>query len=256
MNPELLPRLLLLDLDGTLLRSDGSVSDGTLSALNACRQRGIRLVIATARFWFKAEKYIRLLQPDEAILADGTQIFCGEKLMDGLPLEPRQRDGLISDLMEDSKARDFIVCTGRRLLLSVPGVHEPWRETGDFTRPLPSPVYKIAAVLDSLEQAQALAARHGCRLHTYHGEQLYGFTHPAAGKLQAARALGSMLGIGLDDMMAFGDDQNDLDLLTHCGRGIAMGNAAPSIREAASDVTATNDDDGVARYLTRMLERI
>ena len=67
-------KLILTDLDHTLLRSDGSVSDYTLEVLQKCRQKGVLFAIATARYWIGAEKYIDLLRPDYEITTDGTLI--------------------------------------------------------------------------------------------------------------------------------------------------------------------------------------
>ena len=60
-------RLILSDLDHTLLRQDGSVSDETLRVLDTCRKQGVVFAIATARYWIGAEKYIDLLHPDYEI---------------------------------------------------------------------------------------------------------------------------------------------------------------------------------------------
>ena len=50
-------------------------------------------------------------------------------------------------------------------------------------------------------------------------------------------------------MIAFGDDFSDMGMLKLCGKGIAMGNAIPQVKEIADDITLTNDEDGVAVYL-------
>ena len=67
-------RLILTDLDHTLLRQDGSVSEETLCVLAECRAKGILFAIATARYWIGAERYIDLLKPDYEITTDGTLI--------------------------------------------------------------------------------------------------------------------------------------------------------------------------------------
>lgn len=54
--------------------------------------------------------------------------------------------------------------------------------------------------------------------------------------------------------MAFGDDFNDLGMISTVGYGIAMGNAIPEIKAAAKDITGTNNQDGVARYLEQVLQ--
>ena len=54
-------KAVILDLDGTLLHSDGSISEYTLEILQECKRKGILVIVATARFWFKAEKYLDII---------------------------------------------------------------------------------------------------------------------------------------------------------------------------------------------------
>jgi len=245
-------RAIILDLDGTLLRSDGSVSDYTLEVLEECRRRGIRIIVATARFWFKAEKYLNMISPDYAILADGTQIYQNGVMVWGQVLEKQQSDGIIYELLQ--KKSSFVTSVGKTLLCSDAGIEEPWRLSHDFTKMPDDPVYKIAAVLRGHEEAEELAERCSCRLYSYRGEDLYGFADGNSGKYQAVRALGKLLQIGLEDMIAFGDDENDYEILKNAGRGIAVENAIPMIREIADDVTESNENDGVAKYIGKILE--
>jgi len=246
------PKAVVMDLDGTLLRSDGTVSRRTLAALARCREMGIITIIATARFWFRAQKLVSIIAPDYAVLADGTQIYQGEKLDIGFPMDRPQSDAIISELAAMPEG-DFVVSTGKTLLCSKPGIDEPWRKTYDFTAGVGQPVYKIAAVFDTPEEANELAARNSCRIYSYRGENLYGFTSTSAGKYQAVCALAQQLGIMTQDIIAFGDDENDLDILKLCGTGVAMGNAVASVRAAADSVTAANDEDGVAAFLEQFV---
>ena len=70
------PKMILTDLDGTLICSDGSISEHTKLILKSCQNRGIYIVIATARYWIGAERYIEEIQPDYEITTDGTLITC------------------------------------------------------------------------------------------------------------------------------------------------------------------------------------
>lgn len=67
-------------------------------------------------------------------------------------------------------------------------------------------------------------------------------------------ALCAHLGIPLERAVAFGDERNDCSMLAAAGLGVAMGNAAPEAKAAARLVTGTNQEDGVARTLLRLLE--
>jgi 5-amino-6-(5-phospho-D-ribitylamino)uracil phosphatase len=62
-----------------------------------------------------------------------------------------------------------------------------------------------------------------------------------------------LLGIGMQEVMAIGDSKNDLDMLRECGLGVAMGNAADIIKQAAHVITESNDREGVALAIERYL---
>lgn len=79
-------------------------------------------------------------------------------------------------------------------------------------------------------------------------------THRDATKGAAMAALCAHLGIPLERAVAFGDERNDCSMLAAAGLGVAMGNAAPEAKAAARLVTGTNQEDGVARTLLRLLE--
>jgi len=244
-------KAIILDLDGTLLRSDGSISAYTRTILHECQSRGILIVIATARFWFRAKKYIDMIQPDYAILADGTQIYHADEMIYGCAMEKEQSSGLIRELLRKNEKHDLVVSIGKTLLCAAEGIEEEWRTSHDFAFPPDVPAYKIAATLNAYDEAKELAAKYGCRLSSYRGEQLYGFTSAQSGKYQAVLALGQMLQIHREELLAFGDDDNDAEIIKGAGRGVAMANAIPQIREIADDVAGDNNQDGVARYIDR-----
>lgn len=245
-------KAIVLDLDGTLLHSDGSISEYTLRILKECKRRGIVVIVATARFWFKAEKYLNIILPDYAILADGTQIYHAGEMIHGYAMDKKQSDGIISELLKEDC--DFVASVGKKLYCSTGGVDEEWRSSSDFKDSLELPVYKIAAILKEYNKAKQLAEKYDCRLYSYRGEDLYGFASEKSGKYQAVLALGEILHISLEEMMAFGDDENDYEILQNVGKGVAVANAIPMIRGIVDDITESNNDDGVAKYIEKELE--
>ena len=245
------PKAIILDLDGTLLHSDKSVSGRTKKALKKCRKQGIVIAVATARFWFKAEPFLEEIELDYALLADGTQIYHKGEMICGFPMREEQSTGIINELLQKENDTGFVASIGKMLLCSSSGIREPWRHTWNFEGAIKEPVYKIAGILNSREEADELAEKYDCRMHAYRGESLYSFSSKTAGKYQAVLALGELLGITPEDMVAFGDDENDYEILKHCGKGIAVANAIPMIKNIADEVTESNDDDGVAAYLEK-----
>jgi len=253
MNTIFLPKAVILDLDGTLLRSDRTVSEKTLAVLDECKKRGMIVVVATARFWFKAEPFLDIIKPDYALLADGTMIFRKGELIHGFPMDSDKSEDLIKELINREEGNDFVVGAGKVLLCSAVGIDEPWRQTYEFSNGFYQPSYKIASIMNSYEDAKCLADKFDCRLYSYRGEDLYAFAHKESGKYQAVCALGRLLNIDLQDMIVFGDDENDYEILKYCGKGIAVANAIPMIKEIADDIAVSNDEDGVAKYLERYL---
>ena len=253
MSTNVLPKAVILDLDGTLLRSDKTVSEKTLAVLDECKKRGMIVVVATARFWFKAEPFLDIIKPDYALLADGTMIFHNGELIHGFPMDSDKSERLIKELVNRGNSKDFVVGAGKVLLCSATGIDESWRQTYDFSAGFHEAAYKIASVMSSHKDAKRLADKFDCRLYSYRGEDLYAFTHKESGKYQAVCALGRLLNIDLQDMIAFGDDENDYEILKYCGKGIAVANAIPMIKEIADDIAVSNDEDGVAKYLERYL---
>ena len=82
----------------------------------------------------------------------------------------------------------------------------------------------------------------------------YKFSPGRATKENAIEYLVKNLEIPLTEIVAFGDDFNDIGMLKLCGQGIAMGNAIPQVKEIADDITLSNNEDGVAKYLERLLK--
>ena len=248
------PKAIILDLDGTLLHSDGTISENTLEVLRECRERGIIIIVATARCMFKAVQYLDMIAPDYSILADGTQIFHNNKMLIGFPLKHSQSNGMLDAILENPNITEYFVCTEKNVLCSTSDINEIWRQSYDFKEKINVPIHKIVAIIDTYSEVKYLAEQFSCKLNSYRGEKLYSFTSKESGKLQAVSALGEILQIDLQEMIAFGDDQNDYEVLTNCGIGVAVSNAIPEIRSIADEITESNDDDGVARYLKKVLK--
>ncbi|MEJ5920292.1 HAD family hydrolase [Corynebacterium sp. H78] len=82
-------------------------------------------------------------------------------------------------------------------------------------------------------------------------EGLLEVSAPGVTKRGGVQELAGLVGAGSDDVVCFGDMPNDIEMLQWAGLGVAMGNAAAKVKAAANEVTATNDDDGVAAVLER-----
>lgn len=251
-------KLIVTDLDMTLLHSDQSISDYSQRVFSKCSDYGIKTAIATARYWIGAEKYIDLIKPDFAITTDGTMIQHDNRLFYGYGLEPEIANKIIVAIKNIDKSLEISVATEMNVFwnsLHISDSPKLYKAIyNDFSKPFDSIVYKIVAQLPDKETANNLASDFPeCRLVSYRDENLYGFIRKDAGKIQAIKALVNSLNFDLSNVIAFGDDHNDLEMLKQCGYSVAVSNAIKEIREIVDTVTQSNDEDGVAKYIEKNL---
>ena len=251
----MIPKMILTDLDGTLICSDGSVSERTKSVLKICQDRGIYIVIATARYWIGAERYIEEIQPDYEITTDGTLIHCHGEEIYSCNLETEDTNQIILDLLARDNKTEITVAAGRRVLWNSKHISESEKLHKavycDYQKPLSCQANKIVAELPDYETALEIANKNHCRLQSYRGEKWYAFLPETAGKVQAIRELAKILNISLNEIAAFGDDKNDIEMLKMCGIGVAVDNAIAEVKDIADSVTLSNDENGVAEWITR-----
>ena len=250
-------RMILTDLDHTLLRQDGSISGETLRVLGECRAKGILFAIATARYWIGAERYIELLKPDYEITTDGTLIHSGGRCIYSCAFSAADTNRIVRGIMEAVPGAEITVAEGRTVYWNSLHIAESEKLHKavycDYASPLEACANKIVAELPEERIARRIAEQAGCRLQCYRGEKWYAFMPAGAGKTEAVKALAGASGISPEDTVAFGDDRNDLEMLKMCGTGIAVANAVPEVLAAADGITLSNDEDGVAKWLSTYL---
>ena len=246
-------KLILSDLDHTLLREDGSISDETLRVLSECRDRGIKFAIATARYWIGAEKYIDILKPDYEITTDGTVIHSGDGCLYSCEFSEEDTNLIVRSLLDAKPGAEITVAHGKTVYWNSLHIAESEKlykaVYNDYSSCLNVRANKIVAELPDDSIAVKIADQAGCRLQCYRGERWYSFLPAGSGKISAIKALSEISGIGIDEIVSFGDDSNDVEMLKLCGTGVAVANAVPEALEAADEVTISNDEDGVAKWL-------
>jgi Cof subfamily protein (haloacid dehalogenase superfamily) len=258
-------RLFATDLDGTLLRHDGTVSDRTRAALAAVEASGRTFVLVTGR-------PPRWMPPvvDEtghtglALCANGAVVFdlatervVQEHLIDpevGVEAVRAIRDALpdVVFAVERSGARGL----GREEAYA-PG-YAPLGEVlvAEVDDLLAEPVTKLLARHDDMDPDEMLARVRevvGDLVEVTHSSTrgLMEISASGVSKAVALSRLADELGVPADEVVAFGDMPNDLAMLRWAGHGVAVANAHPDVLRVADEVVASNLDDGVASVLER-----
>jgi hypothetical protein len=256
-------RLAAIDLDGTLLRSDGTISQRSRRAIRAVRDRGIVVVIVTAR----GPANVTGLAKDAGI--DGSAIC--------------SNGGLIVDLATGAIIRERLLETDVAIQLvhalreRLPGIvfaveHEAFAHEQGFSAWgwEPPAGTRVADALELLEdpatkiilrhvghevEAVAAVARElaGDRATVVQsGGEAVEVTALGVNKAAGLAEVAADHGIDAAEVIAFGDFLNDVPMLAWAGRGVAMANAHAEVLAVADEVTASNDDDGVAIVLEQL----
>ena len=248
-------KMIITDLDHTLLRQDGSISEKTLRTLAGCRERGILFAIATARYWIGAERYIRQLDPDYEITTDGTLVHSRDACLYSCAFSVSETGRMIRDILEAVPGAEITAACGKTVYWNSRHIAESEKLHKavycDYSSGPEIRANKIVAELPDEADAREIAAKTGCKLQCYRGEKWYAFMPAGSGKTAALHALAEASGISPEDTVAFGDDLNDIEMLKLCGKGIAVANAIPEVLESADEVTLSNEEDGVAEWLIR-----
>ena len=256
------PSVIALDLDGTLLQSDGTMSPRTLAAVQQCVKVGIKPVIATAR----PPRSVRRLLPPDFPAAPwacyiGAEIYdCGERIIQN-DLSPEMARAIVCAISELAPKATISLEIDDQLFCSRP-LKGPWlhQVVPDLFAMIDRPVATI--IFDFTQEAELDAFRHrlpcACQLVPFLIEGdgwLANILAPGVSKALALEELVARWGLTMEEVIAFGDDQIDIEMLVKCGTGVAMGNASPEVRAIADIVTGTNDEDGVAQVLEQLVAR-
>ena len=264
-------RMIALDVDGTLLTSRGTVSEGTVRAVRTARERGVRVVLSTGRSVPEAVWLTGLVGCDRRAVCIGGAVVAD--MADGRHLHrwdiPEETARPVLELLR-GKPLSCMVFAGEANLLDrasdayfratypYPAYLDNTVAVDDLSAYLQArrlPLTKIYAVgapdafpplLSQLRQLPGLTL-------TSSGRDNFEVLAAGVDKGAALCLLGSEWGIRPEEIAAIGDSDNDLAMLRAVGCPVAMGNASDEVKAAASMITADNDRDGVAEAIYQLI---
>ena len=284
--------LLALDLDGTLLNSRGELSGRNLEAINAARAAGVRVALVTGRRFRDVRPLALELGLDVPVISHNGALTKHARTLETvavalLPLEAAREvlrvgrstgaDALVSDdpegagvlvydyMSDDNEALAKYIAWSRR-------IHGDEAEEA---------VRRVESLQDYLDHAPVHITFSGQiarmksleeRLHSELGTcvkilgtfyprmdfALLDVLNPEVSKGAGVRAAAREQGLSREDVMAIGDNFNDLEMLEYAGTSVLMGNAEAALRARLEDLacchqTATNDEDGVALAIEKFI---
>jgi Cof subfamily protein (haloacid dehalogenase superfamily) len=264
-------RLIALDIDGTLLRSDKTLAPRTRAAVERARARGVRLVLVTGRRYPSARRVAEDLGGDvPLVLHNGALVVEQGRVVRCRPLATETALRTVT-LGRAFGMEPVLHCgaAGEGLLLVAAGA--PCRglvgyyleRARDEVRVVPDLAVALAgqvtiqvmfggtreetdALRVRLTPALAGSARLERTVYPANGVVLLDVVDPTVGKAEALAFVQGRWGIAAEETLAIGDNWNDREMIAAAGRGFVMGNADPELLALGLPMLPSNDEDGVA----------
>ena len=245
----------IFDVDGTLLSyKTKQVCPSAKAAIAKLQEQGILCIVATGRHMIQMSKL-----PVADIPFDGFVMLNGQLVLDkeqnvlfGVPIEGKAKEFLVEkfndhtypavlverDQMYLNCVTDHVLDVNKRMSIALLPLSD--YRGGD--------IYQICAYLRPEDEYLVDPIKEDCVLTGWH----YGGKDIIAGgggKMAGIRRYLDIIGIKPEEIIAFGDAENDLDMIRFAGIGVAMGNGEEAVKAAADYVTADIDDDGIEKAL-------
>lgn len=262
-------KLVVVDMDGTLLRKDLSVSPRTIRAIRALQDQGIRFTLASGRPDQLMKEYVDLLGlTDPIITSNGSVIghpFESSCLVER-GLDPSALQKALAHL--DEHQRTYMIYT-KSAILCKENDRSRFFETRNRTLPPKQRavfryadrpvtllegdiVTKVLIIEDDPVVYQELDVwmRQLEGVSVIQSQDRYIDLNPTGiHKGEAVARLAQHYGIELSEVIAFGDHHNDIEMIQTAGTGVAMANAVPPLKAVADAIAPHHEEDGVARWL-------
>ena len=244
-------RAIIVDLDRTLLRSDKTLSSYTLEVLKACKEKGIQIMVASARPWRTAKQYCELIDADAMVVSNGARIICGNG-----QTEYGIRKESAAHLLGYLKRYPDL-----RITLETGDIAYSNKPIADYETILSDDLDGITKVVGALKILVHLDGKDTLAVvekgltddlyYTVAHGYLMQIMNKAATKWNGIKAMLELSGCHPGEAAYFGDDQDDVEPIQGCGLGVAVSNAIDDVKAVADYVAESNEEDGVARFIAQ-----
>lgn len=255
--------LLISDIDGTLVRKDKSLAEPTVQAVRRLREAGVKMTLISARPISGMLEIVRRLEIDGCIGAynGGTIARADGSVISAERLSPQAARKALT-LVDQPWVTLWAFADG---LWHATDVKNPHTDSERITAAQePTVVSDFSAILDRIDKLVAVsddedrladleaktAAALGDEAAVARSQTYYlDITAPRANKGAGVTALAKTFDVALANTAVIGDGQNDIRMFKVAGFSVAMGNGSDEVRGAATETTASNNDDGVAKAI-------
>jgi hypothetical protein len=206
-------------------------------------------VFATARYLKQVKDLTKKIPADAVIAINGAIIYADDKIVIEHTISDSTKHRILYELNAEgikmAAETENVVYTNR---------HAPGDEriAWDFANEVPVAINSISIRHDDPKQIMFITGKYSdLHINPTSGDTFFDIGPVEASKWKGIITLSDLFEIPLSDIVAFGDDFNDIEMLKNCGVGVAVANACEEVKFAADHVSCSNDEDGVAKWLEK-----
>ena len=270
-------KAVFFDIDGTLVNDRKSVLKSTKEAIKIVKEQGVLVGVATGRGPFFVKDLMDDLDLDFAVTYNGQYIFNKDRVLFASPIDK----GSLRQIISYAKANQKEIAMGTRqdvvgsrimsfglsplsqlvsrfvpkfLTRTISNSFNrmvskavPQKEE-DLLDLINQPVYQVLMLMTPEESNQAATELDHLKF-TRSNPFAADIINQGNSKLEGIRRVGKEYGFDLNQVMAFGDSDNDLEMLAGVGMSVAMGNGSSSVKEVAKHITTSNQEGGIHKAL-------
>lgn len=263
-------KLIALDMDGTLLREDKTISKETYRAIQRAKNKGVKVVLATGRPIDGIKRYLQELD----LLNDNDYAIA----YNGALVQNTKTKDIVAQTLMNLKDVDYLYKLSQELKVNIHALTEHTCITPKWSKysqveadindiPLEfvdfnnlnkdTTIVKIMFIDEPnyLTEVMSKLPKEVYEKYSVLRSAPYflEFLDKRVNKGYGVELLADKLGIKREEVICIGDAGNDLHMIKFAGLGVAMGNAFPEVKEAADYITLTNEDHGVAHVIDKFI---
>lgn len=266
-------KLIAIDLDGTLLKNDKTISEKNIQTLQAAKAQGVKVVLCTGRPLNSVLPHLETLglveSGDYAVTFNGGLIQRNDtgEVLSKVLLKKEEIDDMYQLSQELNFPLDVVASDQVLRLHPQPADNQSWYhklnpllnfvdvqamdlpKDGEFNKAVCAIAEdKVTALIPKIPQAYR--ERYNV---VRSGAAIFEFMPKGVSKAGGLDRLGKLLGIEASEMMALGDEENDLAMIRYVGLGVVMENGTEELKAEAQYITDTNEADGVAKAVEKFV---
>ena len=258
-------KLLFLDIDGTLFGTDGKILPSSIRAMKQAQEKGVTIILASGRDYTSLPwEQLKEVDIPYVITCNGSAAYKTDTK------ECLYKECL--DMEEMTSVFSYILDRGIHLNVQMNGGNYTEKKCRDYIENMAVPDYVKEIIRNNCKALNDITGfirendvdilkvtlnfqmnDDGEYLNREETSRYLKFNKAGISKATGVQFLSEYLGVSVNDVIAIGDSENDIEMLKTVGTGIAMGNAVEEAKAAADDITSSNDEDGVAKAIEKYL---